>query len=85
MKIVIETMILRKLTFIVFTDNTEHVQDETDSIAETEGDREMKREGEEEREGGAINLTSRYRDTFDSTSSCSWFTVLLYCHHSNIH
>ena len=35
-------------------------QDETDSIAETESDRtEMKREGEGEREGGAINLTSR--------------------------
>ena len=36
-------------------------QDETDSIAETEADREMKREreGEGDREGGAINLTSR--------------------------
>ena len=35
-------------------------QDETDSIAETESDRtEMKREGEGDREGGAINLTSR--------------------------
>jgi len=39
----------------------DHVrEDETDSIAETESDRtEMKREGEGEREGGAINLTSR--------------------------
>ena len=38
------------------------LQDETDSIAETEADREMKRERENEgdREGGAINLTSRY-------------------------
>ena len=37
------------------------LQDETDSIAETEADREMKRERESEgdREGGAINLTSR--------------------------
>eukprot|EP00090_Calanus_glacialis_P037494 TRINITY_DN645_c0_g1_i2.p1 TRINITY_DN645_c0_g1~~TRINITY_DN645_c0_g1_i2.p1 ORF type:complete len:765 (+),score=100.68 TRINITY_DN645_c0_g1_i2:200-2494(+) len=35
-------------------------EDETDSIAETESDRtEMKREGDGEREGGAINLTSR--------------------------
>ena len=37
-----------------------YLQDETDSIAETESDRtEMKREGDGEREGGAINLTSR--------------------------
>ena len=37
-----------------------YFQDETDSIAETESDRtEMKREGDGEREGGAINLTSR--------------------------
>ena len=35
-------------------------QDETDSIAETDSDRtEMKRDGDGEREGGAINLTSR--------------------------
>merc|ERR1719295_778877 len=36
-------------------------EDETDSIAETEADREMKRERESDgdREGGAINLTSR--------------------------
>ena len=35
-------------------------QDETDSIAETESDRtDMKRDGDGEREGGAINLTSR--------------------------
>ena len=41
--------------------NTTFFQDETDSIAETEADREMKRERENEgdREGGAINLTSR--------------------------
>jgi len=39
----------------------DHVrEDETDSIAETESDRtEMKRDGEGDREGGAINLTSR--------------------------
>ena len=39
-------------------------QDETDSIAETEADREMKRERESDgdREGGAINLTSRQRE-----------------------
>jgi len=35
-------------------------EDETDSIAETESDRtDMKRDGDGEREGGAINLTSR--------------------------
>jgi len=34
-------------------------EDETDSIAETDADREMKREGDAEREAGAINLTSR--------------------------
>ena len=66
----IVTIIWRKLTFIVFIDNTQLFQDETDSIAETEADREMKREGEEEREGGAINLTSRYIETWNSTSSC---------------
>ena len=71
----IVTIFRRKLTFVIFIANTQHVQDETDSIAETEADREMKREGEEEREGGAINLTSRYRETWNSTSSCSWRTV----------
>ena len=37
-----------------------NLQDETDSIAETDADREMKREGDAEREAGAINLTSRW-------------------------
>ena len=42
-----------------YTNTLLPMQDETDSIAETEADREMKRESEGEREGGAINLTSR--------------------------
>ena len=32
------------------------MQDETDSIAETEADREMKRESDGEREGGATEI-----------------------------
>lgn len=47
-----------EFTTMVIGNKNVNLQDETDSIAETDTDRDMKRD-DGEREGGAINLTSR--------------------------